>query len=51
MPLSENNLIVHSKHFKDGYPLCWSMDRMGTFEGSYDEGAVTFKKCIKLLQE
>lgn len=51
MPLSENNLIIHVKNFKDGWPLCWSMDKMGTFEGSFNEAETTCTDCIEILKE
>lgn len=49
--LQEVDLPVHVKHYLDGYPLCWPMDKMGTFEASFDERDVTCKECIAILQE
>lgn len=51
MALRENDLPVHAKHFKDGYPLCWDMDEMGTFEASFDEGDVTCPDCRKIMED
>lgn len=51
MGLIDLNLAVHAKHYKDGYPLCWPMDQVGTFEASYNDGEVTCKDCIVYLQE
>lgn len=51
MGLVKENTVIHVKHFKDGYPLCWDMDQTGTFEGSWNDAEVTCPKCIKHLQE
>jgi hypothetical protein len=45
--LHNSESVVHSKHFKDGFPLCWSQDREGVFEGSYDDADVTCPDCRK----
>jgi hypothetical protein len=50
-PLTPNDLPVHAKHYKDGYPLCWPLDKNGTFEGSWDEKDVTCKDCIQYMKE
>lgn len=42
---------IHLKHFKDGYPLCWPMDKDGSFEGSFDEKEVDCSECLKILAE
>lgn len=51
MPLWELDLVVHSKHFKDGYPLCWDEGQEGVFEGTWDESQVTCADCIKYMNE
>jgi hypothetical protein len=51
MPLEEVTLPVHAKHYKDGYPLCWPMDKMGTFEASFNDTDVTCKECLMYLEE
>lgn len=42
---------VHYKHFKDGYPLCWSQDQDGPFQGSYEDHEVTCKECLAYTLE
>lgn len=51
MPLTENNLLVHAKHYKDGFPLCWDEGESGTFESSWDDTEVTCKDCITYMKE
>lgn len=43
--------IVHLRHFKDGYPLCWPLEQEGSFRGSYKEGETTCKKCLAALED
>lgn len=42
---------VHLAHFHDGYPLCWPMDREGTFSATRDERSVTCIDCINYMKE
>lgn len=51
MGLEEKDLPIHAKRFKDGYPICWPIDKMGLFEGSFDEGEVTCLDCITYMKE
>lgn len=51
MPLGEVQLLVHWKHFLDGYPICWNLEQMGVFEGTRIESEVTCPSCIKFLKE
>jgi hypothetical protein len=51
MPLSPNDLLVHAKHYKDGYPLCWELNQEGTFEASWDDTDVTCEECLEYLKE
>ena len=51
MPLFEASEIVHAKHYKDGYPLCWDMDQDGMFQGSWDDTEVTCQACKDELAE
>lgn len=44
-------MTTHLRHFLDGYPLCWPMDRDGPFEGSFDETDVTCADCLGYLHE
>lgn len=46
MPLMELHLVVHAKHFKDGFPLCWDEKQEGLFEGTWDDSLVTCKDCL-----
>lgn len=41
--------VVHVRHFIDGYPLCWPMDRDGEFVGEYDESKATCEECLAIL--
>lgn len=41
--------VVHSRHFYDGYPLCWPMDREGEFKGSYKDEEVTCEACLAYM--
>lgn len=42
--------VVHSRHFKDGYPLCWSYDQDGPFVGSYVDAEVTCPDCLRYME-
>lgn len=42
---------IHLRHSIDGYPLCWPMDKDGSFEGSFQEEEVTCEKCKEFLSE
>jgi hypothetical protein len=50
MGLLELHLLVHAKHWKDGFPLCWG-DETGTFEASWDDTEVTCPDCINYMKE
>lgn len=51
MALSELDLPIHAKHYKDGYPLCWTMDQEGLFEASFNESDVTCQDCVDYMEE
>lgn len=51
MLLGKKELLVHWKHFLDGYPICWRNGEMGTFEGTRDEQEVTCPACLIFLEE
>jgi hypothetical protein len=42
---------VHLRHFHDGYPLCWPMDRDGDHTSTPDEGDVTCPDCRQIISE
>lgn len=39
--------MTHLRHFKDGWPLCWSQDQTDAFIGSYDVVDVDCPGCRK----
>lgn len=41
---------IHLLHFLDSYPLCWSMDQDGEFDGSYEKSEVTCFHCILYME-
>lgn len=43
--------VLHLRHSVDGYPLCWPMDRDGSFKGTFDDAAVTCPDCRRLIAE
>lgn len=51
MGLFELNAPVHAKHYKNGYPLCWPMDREGLFEATWNEAEITCKQCLAYMKE
>jgi hypothetical protein len=51
MGLEEMNLVVHVKHFQDGFPLCWGVGQTGTFEASWNEAEITCQACLTYLKE
>lgn len=42
---------IHLKHYKDGYPLCWPMDKSGVFKGSFKDEEVTCPSCLTYIEE
>jgi len=42
---------VHWRHSIDGYPLCWPMDRDGSFEATSHEDRVTCTECVAILAD
>ena len=41
---------IHLRHYLDGYPLCWPMDREGDFLATEVETKVTCDDCIDALE-
>lgn len=42
---------IHMRHFRDGYPLCWTLDQDGPFVGSFVDSDVTCPECLRHLGE
>ena len=42
---------VHSAHFHDGYPLCWTYDQDGPHTSSHDDSQVTCPDCLAYMQD
>lgn len=42
---------IHLAHFKDGYPLCWSMDQDGPHTSTFKEEDVTCEACLSYMKE
>jgi hypothetical protein len=42
---------VHLRHFYDGYPLCWSYEDDGPFEGTGEEEGVDCAECLRFMHE
>lgn len=43
--------LVHVRHYLDGYPLCWPMDKEGEFNVSEYDQQITCPECKKILEE
>jgi len=43
-------MIVHWKHYLDGWPLCWDQDEIGSFEGTKEQSEVTCPDCKTELE-
>lgn len=43
--------IVHSAHFHDGYPLCWTYDDDGPHVSSYNDSEVTCPDCLGYMRD
>lgn len=41
---------VHSRHFYDGYPLCWPMDREGEHTSTNVDADVTCTDCLAYMR-
>lgn len=42
---------VHSAHFYDGYPLCWTYDQDGEHTSSRNDSEVTCPECLNYMKE
>lgn len=42
--------LIHLRHFYDGYPLCWPMNKEGDFQGTRDETQITCPACKKIIE-
>lgn len=47
----DENPVIHYRHFKDGFPLCWPLSKQGSFRGSYKESEANCPKCFAILEE
>lgn len=43
--------LVHMRHFRDGYPLCWSDVKDVDFEVSSLKDEVSCQECLDIIRE
>ena len=41
--------LVHLRHFRDGYPLCWTQDQEGGFTATPNETLVDCPECLRII--